>query len=137
MLLLANALLFAGGGWVMLNDSDHENAATAWVIVAAAAHVLLGGFGFRQRMSREIAAMVVAVGIGLSAVALGLALDGPALVIGWCAEAAVLAWVASSTRERRAVIGTVAFLTLAGATSSRSRPRPTRSTRASTTWRRP
>jgi uncharacterized membrane protein len=115
MLLLANALLFAGVGWVMLNDSDHENAATAWVVAAAAAHVLLGGFGFRQRMSREIAAMVVAVGIGLSAVALGLALDGPALVIGWCVEAAVLAWVASSTRERRAVIGTVAFLTLAAA----------------------
>jgi uncharacterized membrane protein len=115
MLLLANALLFAGVGWVMLNDSDHENAATAWVVVAAAAHVLLGGLGFRQRMSREIAAVVVAVGIGLSAVALGLALDGPALVIGWCVEAAVLAWVASSTRERRAVIGTVAFLTLAAA----------------------
>jgi uncharacterized membrane protein len=115
MLLLANALLFAGGGWLMLHDSDHENGATAWVVVAAAAHVLLGGFGFRQRMSREIATMVAAVGIGLSAVALGLALDGPALVIGWCAEAAVLAWVASSTRERRAVIGTVAFLTLAAA----------------------
>ena len=114
MLLLANALLVAGGGWVMLNDSDHENAATAWVIGAAAAHVLLGGFGFRQRMSREIAAMVVAVGIGLSGVALGLALDGPALVIGWSAEAAVLAWVASVTRERRALVGTVVFLTLAG-----------------------
>lgn len=114
MLLLANALLFAGGGWLMLHDSDHENAATAWVIVAAAAHVLLGGFGFRQRMSREIAGVVAAVGIGLSAVALGLALDGPALVIGWCVEAAVLAWVASTTRERRAVVGTVAFLTLAG-----------------------
>jgi uncharacterized membrane protein len=114
MLLLANALLFAGGGWLMLHDSDHENAATAWVIVAAAAHVLLGGFGFRQRMSREIAGVVAAVGIGLSAVALGLALDGPALVIGWSVEAAVLAWVASTTRERRAVVGTVAFLTLAG-----------------------
>ena len=114
MLLLANALLFAGGGWLMLHDSDHENAATAWVIGAAAAHVLLGGFGFRQRMSREIAAMVVAVGIGLSGIALGLALDGPALVIGWSAEAAVLAWVASITQERRALIGTVVFLTLAG-----------------------
>jgi uncharacterized membrane protein len=98
----------------MLNDSGHENAATAWVIGAAAAHVLLGGFGFRQRMSREIAAMVVAVGIGLSGVALGLALDGPARVLGWSAEAAVLAWVASVTRERRALIGTVVFLTLAG-----------------------
>jgi uncharacterized membrane protein len=114
VLLLANALLFAGGGWVMLHDSDYENGATAWVVVAAAAHVLLGGFGFRQRMSREIAGVIAAVGIGLSAAALGLALDGPALVIGWCVEAAVLAWVASVTSERRAVVGTVAFLTLAG-----------------------
>ena len=71
MLLLANALLFAGGGWLMLHDSDHENGATAWVLVAAAAHVLLGGFGFRQRMSREIAGVIAAVGIGLSAAALG------------------------------------------------------------------
>ncbi|HEV2902979.1 MAG TPA: DUF2339 domain-containing protein [Gaiellaceae bacterium] len=113
MLLLANALLFAGGGWVMLHDSEHENGATAWVVGAAAAHVLLGGFGFRRRMSREIAALVAAVGIGLSAVAVGLALDGPALVIGWSVQAAVLAWVASATRERRAVVGTVAFLALA------------------------
>jgi uncharacterized membrane protein len=114
MLLLANALLFAGVGWVMLNESGHESGATAWVVVAAAAHIVLGGLGFRQRMSREIAAMVAAVGIGLSAVAVGLALDGPALVVGWSVEAAVLAWVASATRERRAFFGTVAFLVLAG-----------------------
>ncbi len=114
-LLLANAVLFAGGGWLMLHDSDHEHGATAWVIGAAIVHVVLGGFGFRQRMSREIATMVVAVGIGLSAVAAGLALDGPALVVGWSVEAAVLAWVASATREWRALIGTVVFLSLAGA----------------------
>ena len=65
-------------------------------------------------MSREIAGVIAAVGIGLSAAALGLALDGPALVIAWCVEAAVLAWVASVTSEKRAVVGTVAFLTLAG-----------------------
>lgn len=114
MLLLANAVLLAGGGWAMLDDSGHGNGATAWVIGAAVVHVILGGFGFRQRMSREIAALVVAVGIGLSAIAAGLALDGPALVVGWSVEAAVLAWVASATRERRALIGTVAFLALAG-----------------------
>jgi uncharacterized membrane protein len=114
MLLLADALFLAGGGWLMLDQSDHESGATAWVVGAALVHVLLGGFGFRQRMSREIAALIVAVGIGLSAVAAGLALDGPALVVGWAVEAAVLAWVASATRERRAVLGTVVFLALAG-----------------------
>jgi uncharacterized membrane protein len=114
MLLLADALLVAAAGWLMLDQSDHENGATAWVVGAALVHILLGGFGFRRRMSREIAALVVAVGIGLSAVAAGLALDGPALVVGWSVEAAVLAWVAATTRERRAVIGTVGFLALAG-----------------------
>jgi predicted membrane protein DUF2339 len=113
MLLLADALLLAGAGWLMLNESDREHGATAWVIAAALGHIVLGGFGFRQRMSREIAALVVAVGIGLSAVAAALALDGPALVVGWSVEAAVLAWVASATRERRALVGTVAFLVLA------------------------
>lgn len=114
MLLLANALLFAGGGWLMLEDRDHDQAATAWVVGASLVHVLLGGFGFRRRMSREIAGLVIAVGIGLSAVALGLALDGPALVVGWSVEAAILAWVAKTTGERRARIGTLVFLTLAG-----------------------
>lgn len=114
MLLLADALLLAGAGWLMLSDLDHDQAATAWVVGAALIHVVLGGFGFQQRMSREIAALVIAVGIGLSAVALGLALDGPALVVGWSAEAAILAWVAKTTREQRALIGTLVFLTLAG-----------------------
>jgi uncharacterized membrane protein len=114
MLLLADALLLAGGGWVMLSDRQHDQAATAWVVGAALIHVLVGGFGFRQRMSSEIAALVIAVGIGLSAVALGLALDGPALVVGWSVEAAVLAWVAKTTGERRALVGTLVFLTLAG-----------------------
>ena len=113
MLLLADALLLAGGGWVMLNDRGHGEAATAWVVGAAFVHIVGGGFAFRQRMSREIAALVIAVGIGLSGVALGLALDGPALVVGWSAEAAILAWVAARTGERRAVIGTLAFLALA------------------------
>ena len=38
-------------------------------------------------MSGEIAALLVAVGLGLSGVTLALALDGPALVAGWSAEA--------------------------------------------------
>ena len=97
----------------MLTERDHENAATLWVIAAAVLHIVLGAYGFRRRMSREIAALVVAVGIGLSGIAAALALDGPALVVGWSVEAAVLAWVASATRERRALVGTVAFLALA------------------------
>jgi uncharacterized membrane protein len=114
MLLLTDALLLAGAGWLMLDNEGHEQGATAWVVAAAFAHIVLGGFGFRQRMSREIATAVVALGIGLSAVALGLALDGPALVVGWSAEAAILSWVAARTGETRAVVASVIFLMLAG-----------------------
>ena len=78
-----------------------------------AAHIALGGFGFRQRMSGEIAALLVAVGVGLSGVTLALALDGPALVAGWSAEAAILAWVAARTGERRALVFSCVFLGLA------------------------
>jgi uncharacterized membrane protein len=64
-------------------------------------------------MSTEIAALLVAVGVGLSGVTLALALDGPALVAGWSAEAVILAWVARRTGEQRAFVFSVAFLGLA------------------------
>ena len=113
MLLFSNALLTAGGGWVMLQDTDHDGAATAWVIGVAAAHVLLGVGALRSRVSREVSLLAVAVGIGLSAVGLALALDGPALVAGWAVEGALLAWVARRTGDRRAWVGVAVFLGLA------------------------
>lgn len=112
-LLLANAVLVSGGGYLMLTELDHDAAATAWVIAHAVAHIGLGAFGFRGRMSSEIGAGLVAVGLGLSAIGLGLALDGPALVVGWSVEAVVLAWVAGRTGERRAELGVGLFLVLA------------------------
>jgi uncharacterized membrane protein len=115
MLLLADAVLLALGGWLMLHERGHGQGATAWVVGAALGHVLLGGFGFRERMSREIALLLVAVAIGLSGIALALALDGPALVVAWSVEAALLAWIGGRTGEKRAVLATVGFLGLAGA----------------------
>jgi uncharacterized membrane protein len=115
ILLLGNALLSAGAGWYMLDDTGHGGLATAWVVGLAVAHVALGGGAFRSRVSREVAALAIAVGMGLSAVGLALALDGPALVAGWAVEAAVLAWVARRTGERRAELGVTVFLALAAA----------------------
>ena len=113
MLLLADAVLVSGGGYLMLTETNHDAAATAWVIAHAVAHIGLGAFGFRGRMSSEIGAALVAVGLGLSAIGLGLALSGPALVVGWTVEAMVLAWVAGRTHDRRAELGVALFLVLA------------------------
>jgi uncharacterized membrane protein len=111
--LLVNAAFTAALGWYLVDDSGSSNGATAWVLGLTVAHIVLGGLSFRERMSNEIAALLVAVGIGLSGVTLALALDGPALVVGWSAEAAILAWVARRTGEERALVFSCAFLALA------------------------
>ncbi|MGI8885580.1 MAG: DUF2339 domain-containing protein [Gaiellaceae bacterium] len=112
-LLLVNAGFAAAVGWYLIDDRGSSTAATTWVLGLTIAHIALGGFGFRQRMSNEIAALLVAVGLGLSGVTLALALDGPALVAAWSAEAAILAWVARTTGEQRALVFSGAFLILA------------------------
>ncbi len=112
--LLVNAGFSAALGWALIDDLGSSTGATAWVLGLTVAHIVLGGFGFRQRMSSEIAALIVAAGVGLSGVTLALALDGPALVVGWSAEAAILAWVAGRTGEQRALVFSGIFLALAG-----------------------
>jgi uncharacterized membrane protein len=112
-LLLADALFTAGVGWLVLNANDHENGATAWVIGAAVVHVVLGSLTVRGRISREIALLLLAVGIGLSAVGLALALDGPALVAAWSVEAVLLAWLARRTQQQRGYFAAGGFLLLA------------------------
>jgi uncharacterized membrane protein len=114
-LLLGDAVLIAGAGYLLLSDQDHDGAATAWVIALALVHVVLAVAGFRGRMSDQIGALLAAVGIGLSAMGLALALSGPALVVGWSVEAVVLAWVARRTGELRARLGVLLFLLLATA----------------------
>lgn len=111
--LLLNAAVVAGLGWALVDERGTSDGATAWVLAVTAAHIVLGGFGFRQRMSTEVAALVVAIGVALSGVTLALALDGPALVAAWAAEAVILAWVASRTGEQRALAFSAAFLGLA------------------------
>ena len=111
--LLLNAALATALGWTLVDDRGSSQGATAWVLGVTVSYVVLGSFGFRRRMSTEIAALLVAVGVGLSGVTLALALDGPALVVGWSAEAVILAWVARRTGEQRALVFSVAFLGLA------------------------
>jgi uncharacterized membrane protein len=111
--LLLNAALTAGLGWALIDDRGSSDGATTWILAVTVAYILLGAFGFRQRMSAEIAALLVAIGIALSGVTLALALDGPALVVGWSAEAVILTWVAGRTGEQRALVFALGFLGLA------------------------
>ena len=55
-----------------------HDAATAWVIGAAAVHIGGGIPAYGGRMSKEIAALIMAVGTALAALGLALAIDGPA-----------------------------------------------------------
>jgi uncharacterized membrane protein len=111
--LLLNAAFTAGLGWALIDDRGSGDGATGWILAVTFAYILLGAVGFRQRMSAEIAALLVAIGVALSGVTLALALDGPALVVGWSAEAVILTWVAGRTGERRALVFAVGFLGLA------------------------
>ena len=112
-LLLANAALVAGAGWAMLDDTGHSDAATAWVIGRPRVHIGGGIPAYGGRMSKEIAALIMAVGTALAALGLALAIDGPALVAGWSAEALVLAWAARRFGDPRGQIASAAFFTLA------------------------
>jgi uncharacterized membrane protein len=112
-LLLTDAVLLAGAGWLALEDAGHGDAGTLWVIGTALAHVVLGTLTLRGRISREIALLLLAVGIGLSAIGLALAFDGPALVAAWSVEAVLLTWLARRTGEDRGYVVGAGFLALA------------------------
>ena len=112
-LLLADAALLAGAGWLILDDTGHGGLATAWVVGAAALHIGGGVPAYGGRMSNEIAALIVAVGTALAALGLALALDGPALVAGWSAEALVLAWAGRRLGDPRGQLAAMVFFGLA------------------------
>jgi uncharacterized membrane protein len=109
-LLLGDAIFTAGLGWLALDATEHGDGATAWVIGTAVVHVLLGSVTIRGRISREIALLLLAVGIGLSAIGLALAFDGPALVAAWSVEAVLLAWLARRMGQHRGYIAAGGFL---------------------------
>jgi uncharacterized membrane protein len=114
-LLLADAILVAGLGWLVLEDSGHGDAGTIWVIGTAVVHVAIGAATLRGRISREVALLALAIGIGLSAIGAALALDGPALVAAWSVESVLLAWLARRTGEQRGYLLSLGFLAAAGA----------------------
>jgi uncharacterized membrane protein len=83
-------------GYRTLEDAGAHTAAVVWLFGFAGVHLLLGEIAIRSRIHREIGALLIGLGIAVSAFGLAEALDGPALVVAWAAAAAVLA--ALSTR---------------------------------------
>jgi len=114
-LLLADAILVAGLGWLVLEDSGYGDGGTIWVICAAVVHIAVGAATLRGRISREIALLALAIGIGLSAIGAALALDGPALVAAWSVEAVLLTWLSRRTGEERGYALALGFLLAAAA----------------------
>ncbi|HET9675770.1 MAG TPA: DUF2339 domain-containing protein [Gaiellaceae bacterium] len=112
-LLLADAILTSGAGWLMLDAADHGDAATGWVIGVAVVHVALGTATLRGRISREVSLLLLAVGIGLSAIGAALALDGPTLVAAWSVEAVLLAWLARRMDRVRGYVAAAGFVAAA------------------------
>jgi uncharacterized membrane protein len=114
-LLLGNTVLIAAGGYFVLEDAGHPNAAVAWILGVAATHILLGGFSLRQPISREIGSLLISAGLGLSAVGFADALDGPVLVAGWAFQAVVLAYLATRASAMPSSYGSNAERLMAGA----------------------
>jgi uncharacterized membrane protein len=112
-LLLGDAILTAGAGWLMLDEAGHTDAATGWVVGVAVVHVALGAATLRGRISHEISLLMLAVGIGLSAIGAALALDGPALVAAWSVEAVLLAWLARRLNHARGYVAAAGFIAAA------------------------
>jgi uncharacterized membrane protein len=95
LLLLGSSAAFVWPGYWILDNSGHHAAAVVLMFGFAALQVGLGIAAIRLRVHRELGALLVGLGIALTAVGLGEALHGPALVCGWAAAAVALAALGS------------------------------------------
>ena len=77
VLLAVNAAILAVAGWELLDDP-------AWLVGLALAHIALGLAATRSvRLSRELALIVLAIGIVIANIAFATIATGLPLVIGW------------------------------------------------------
>jgi uncharacterized membrane protein len=122
LLLLGSCIAFVGPGYWILHDAGHQSAAVVLLFAFAALQVVLGVLAIRLRIHRELGALLVGLGIAISAFGLGAAFHGPALVVAWAAAAAALAAFGSRldatpsaglSSAERMIIAAVSFLVLA------------------------
>jgi uncharacterized membrane protein len=122
LLLLGSCIAFVAPGYWILHDAGHQSAAVVLLFAFAALQVGLGVLAVRLRIHRELGALLVGLGIAISAFGLGAAFHGPALVVAWAAAAAALAAFgarldatpsAALSSAERMIIAAVSFLVLA------------------------
>ena len=99
-LMALNAILLASAGWFAFDELGQTGLARGWLVGLALAHLGAGlGAARIDRISREIALLVIALGVVLSDVAFALIVDGPLLAVGWALGGA--AFAALLRRARR------------------------------------
>ncbi|HKZ13543.1 MAG TPA: DUF2339 domain-containing protein [Solirubrobacterales bacterium] len=95
LLLFGSCWAFVWPGFRALDGAGHHTAAVVLLFCFAALQIGLGIAWIRLRIHRELGALLVGLGVALTAIGIGEALHGPALVCGWVAAGIVLAGLGS------------------------------------------
>ena len=83
------------------------------LLVVAAGYGAIGAVLFLRRVNRDLASLVIALGLMAAAIAGVDLFSGATLAVTWSAEAALLGWLAWQTKEARFRLGAAAYLALA------------------------
>src|SRR6185437_3814583 len=73
ILLFGSSIAFVGPGYWLLHDAGHQTAAVVLLFAFAALQVGLGILAIRLRIHRELGALLVGLGIAISAFGFGAA----------------------------------------------------------------
>ena len=93
LLSLFGALIVGALGFYALPHTDGAASGAVWVSALAAAHGLLGLGVLRLRRGRELALVLLAIGLTLADIAFGVIAHGVVLAAVWAASAAALAGI--------------------------------------------
>ncbi|MGD0273676.1 MAG: DUF2339 domain-containing protein [Gaiellaceae bacterium] len=83
------------------------------LLAVAAGYGAVGAVLFLRRLNRDLASLLIALGLTAAVIAGADLLSGATLAISWAAEAALLGWLAWLTREARFRLSALAYLALA------------------------
>jgi len=100
-LLAGTALTLGLSGYALVDEVAAESVAMIWLGALAVVHLAAGLLTRRaERITGELALLVVALGVGLADVAFASTLDGPPRVLGWTIATVGFAFLARRARGR-------------------------------------